>query len=843
MGESSESRWAWVAGASTVCVLLIGWLWPIGIGGRMPVGGDVTSFQIGLMAVLAEALGEGRLPLWNDRWGFGFPGVAESQMGVYYPPHVTLYGLLGVEAAYTASMVLHVLWGGLGARWAARRFGASEAGAVLSGVAWGASGFFLIHLPHQWAYTVGSWAPWAWGLGWSILSGPAGRRAPWLLSAVLAVQILPGHFQLAFCTQVGLLAMAAGSVLTGSGGLRAAMRRSALVALPIAGAFLLASAQVVPTSRLSRLAETQRDFEYLSGFASTPLHLVSLVAPGLFHRSPLWRPIAWDPFHTSPEENLLYVGLVPLFLALGAIVRPGPDARAIRVLVAALAAGLVLGLGPYVPGFGAYSQWPGFSFFRGPARWGIVATLALSILAGLGFDAVRRGRWKRAGIGLVMFVFGAGAWIGLVLGLFELAILAGDRPADSGVITAYQLALDARPWDDEVTVVDLLGEARRPRNDLYVIADQENAGLPLPSATPLRFDRDRVEIYRAELSTTAGLMLGAVGLALLSGRRGVFSAGLLVLAVVDLGFLALRRPIGEAPIRPLAEQSVVLGALSRMPEGTRTVDPVRNLAMVAGASPVLSYRTLDLPIQPGLSAIAQILPRNAPEAGTVLDARRALGARARVIGPISPGMVPGGIDALADRFDETGRLESVEVVDDPVLTGWMLGARFSEIPAGRALRFLLLDAGPTPRAWFLPADLADTDRLRASQGEPGELLDLLADARPLPLRSRSPEHLELDLEAEGPGTVVVAQLDYPEWSASWVGPAGDANPSEIDRVLGGWQGVTVPGPGRRTLRLDYEGRAERWGLVISAVSWAGWGLGLALASRRGRRSSRAGAPA
>ncbi|WP_145267507.1 hypothetical protein [Tautonia plasticadhaerens] len=840
---SSDSRWAWSGGAAAVCVLLVGWLWPIGVGGAMPVGGDVTSFQIGLMAVLDEALAEGRLPLWNDRWGFGFPGVAESQMGVYYPPHATLYGLLGVEAAYTASMVLHVLWGGLGARWAARRFGASEAGAVLSGVSWGASGFFLIHLPHQWAYTVGSWTPWAWGLGWSILSGSSGRKAPWLLSAVLAVQILPGHFQLAFCTQVGLLAMAAGSVLSGVGGRRAAMRRSALVALPMAGAFLLASAQVVPTFQLARLAETQRDYEYLSGFASTPLHLVSLVAPELFHRSPLWRPIAWDPFHTSPEENLVYVGLVPLFLALGAIARPGPSAGAVRVLVVVLAAGLVLGLGPYVPGFVAYSRWPGFSFFRGPARWGIVATLALSILAGLGFDAVRRGDWRRPGISLVMFVFGAGAWIGLVLGLFELAIRAGDRPVDSGIITAYQLALDARPWDDGVTVVDLLGEARRPRNDLHMVADQENAGLPLPSATPLRFDRDRVGIYRAELSTTAGLMLAAVGLALLSGRRGAFSAGLLALAVVDLGLLARRRPIDEAPIRPLAEQSAVLGALSRMPVGTRTIDPMQNLAMVAGVSPVLSYRTLDLPVQPGLSAIAQVLPRDAPEAGTVLDAQRALGARGRVIGPISPGMVPGGIDALADRFDETGRLESVEVVDDPALTGWMLGTRFSKLPAGRAVRFLLLDAGPTPRAWFLPSDLADAGRLRASRGEPGELLDLLADARPLVLRSRSPEHLELDMDAEGPGTVAVAQLDYPEWHASWVDPAGDANPMAIDRVLGGWQGVRVQGPGRRTLRLDYEGRAERWGLVISAVSWSAWGLGLALSARRGRRSPRAGAPA
>ena len=49
--------------------LLVGllvWLWPIGVGGRMPVGGDVTQFSIGLMAVLGRAIRSGRLPLWND---------------------------------------------------------------------------------------------------------------------------------------------------------------------------------------------------------------------------------------------------------------------------------------------------------------------------------------------------------------------------------------------------------------------------------------------------------------------------------------------------------------------------------------------------------------------------------------------------------------------------------------------------------------------------------------------------------------------------------------------------------------------------------------------------------
>jgi hypothetical protein len=838
LGNLGGWRWGWATGSATLCALLVGWLWPIGLGGAMPVGGDVTSFQIGLMAVLGDALREGRLPLWNDRWGFGFPGVAESQMGVYYPPHATLYGLLGVEAAYTMSMVLHVLWGGLGARWAARTFGVSELGAVVSGLSWGASGFFLIHLPHQWAYTVGSWTPWAWGLGWSILSGSGGRRAPWLLSAVLAVQILPGHFQLAFCSQVGLLAMVLGSMLIAGGRRGEAVKRAAMVVLPLAGAFLLASAQMVPTFQLARLAETQRDFEYLSGFASTPLHLISLVAPDLFHRSPLWRPIAWDPFHTSPEENLLYVGLVPLFLALVAIARPGPNAGAVRVLVLVLALGLVLSLGPYVPGFGVSSRLPGFSFFRAPARWGIVVTLDLAILAGLGLDAIRGGRFSRPGRWLLAFAVGAALWISAVVGVFELGLRGEDGPEPSRMTQTYDRIFALRPWQDGVTVAGIRAEARRLQDDLRVVSSQANAGLRPVPASGLRFDRERLEIYRAELATTAGLLLGMIALAMLAGRRSAFAAGLVVLAVVDLGLLSRRRPIDTAPIRPLAQQSEVLGLLAGRPEGTRSIDPMRNLAMVAGAAPVSSYRTLDLPILQRLVAEADALPRTGPDAGALLDLQRVIGARMRVIGPIGA-----GAEALAREFDRTGRLDSARVVEDPALTAWMFGSGYAATPSGRSGRFVVLDAGPAPRAWFLPgASPEEVERLVASGGAPGEVLGVLAVARPLELEAESPEHLAVSVDADGPGLVVVSQLQYPAWRASWIDPQGRANPTGIRGVLGGWQGVMTPGPGRWTLSLDYGGRAERWGLVISAVSWTGWGLGLWASGRR-RTGKRAEEPA
>ena len=91
-------------------------------------------------------------------------------MGVYYPPHLILYGLLPTEQAYVASLVLHTLWGALGAWWAARRFGVSAAGFRAGGILLLGVGFFVIHMPHPWGYTTGSWMPWAWGLAWSILN-------------------------------------------------------------------------------------------------------------------------------------------------------------------------------------------------------------------------------------------------------------------------------------------------------------------------------------------------------------------------------------------------------------------------------------------------------------------------------------------------------------------------------------------------------------------------------------------------------------------------------------------------------------------------------------------------
>jgi hypothetical protein len=69
--------------------------------------------------------------------------------------------------------------------------------------------------------------------------------------------------------------------------------------------------------------------------------------------------------------------------------------------------------------------------------------------------------------------------------------------------------------------------------------------------------------------------------------------------------------------------------------------------------------------------------------------------------------------------------------------------------------------------------------------------------------------------------VVLPRTFDPEWRARWTGPSGD-RPAEVVRVLGGWQGVSVPEPGRWTLHLDYPGRAARLGLAVSTLAWGIW---------------------
>ncbi len=580
----------------------------------------------------------------------------------------------------------------------------------------------------------------------------------------------------------------------------------------------------MPTARLAGLAAGQRDLEYLSGFAATPLHLVNYVAPGLFHRSPLWRPLLWDPFHTSPEELLGYVGLVPLFLAWSAMVREFRRDPVVRFLAILALVGLVLSLGPYAPGFAYLVKIKGFSFFRAPARWGLVTALGLAMLAGKGFD--RWQAWPRIGRSLVRFVIFATAWVLLILGVMELALPARPIRGGRGVARVFQRAFGSLPWTGDPDFFNVMAIARKPQPDVRVPTGLSLAVVLQKPPAGRVFVSQRGWIYGTELAETVLLFVGLCYLGWKCGSLGLSARtaklALLALTFLDLWALGRHRLIDAGPLRPLVDQSPVLARLAREPRGSRIADQrLRNLPMLVGLAPISAYRTLDLPAVASLTALAQ-----QPLVGPVFEplvrrALRATGTSIRVFDPVE---------------NRTGRLlmrdnKAREEIVEPALAGWLFEQRWAEDQANWIQTFRVLRCGEDAvRAWIVPASApGDTDVLEAWSGDPREILPIFDRAEPLTAHSPRPEEMTIPVNAIEPGWVVISQLADPEWKAHWFDErARDLGEAEILPAFpkngepGGWQRVEIPGTGPLLLRLTYDAQDVSVGLATSVVAWMCW---------------------
>ena len=314
-----------------------------------------------------------------------------------------------------------------------------------------------------------------------------------------------------------------------------------------------------------------------------------------------------------------------------------------------------------------------------------------------------------------------------------------------------------------------------------------------------------------------------------------------MLTFLDLMILSQYRPVAFGPLLRLVDQSPVLAQLAREPRGTRTVSGFRNLPMLVGLGPVAAYRTLDLPALEPLSRLAQ--ERLGPEglrAGS-WKAMRAAGAGVRVLDPVET-----AYDRRLARSEKEH--EEPETINDPALAVWIFGPDWSSGHAARSARFRIIHPEAEPhRAWFLPLTaITRPAMLETWDGDLDSLLALFDQALPLRAESHTTQDIDVTVDAETPGWVIVTQLADPQWRWRWRDRDGEGQfATEILPAFrhnlgeGGWQRVRVPGPGRWTLHLQYVANDIREGLAISAVSWLVWCLIIALVALLERRKEKA----
>ncbi len=366
----------------------------------------------------AQSWKAGQVPLWSADVGMGFPLMADGQTGAFYLPTMLLFMFTPPHWAVNLSILLHLWWGALGATWMARRLDMGKHGALLTGVAFGFSGFIAAHTGYLGMQNAVAWLP--WGIG--ALVGGA-----WAAGGLcMAMMLVAGHPQIA---AIGLMLTAAVAIWRG---------RWRGFAVACAFALVAASPQLLATLELVEhsLREGGVDAAFANIGSLPPQELLNGALPALFGMD---RPgdVAQTYFHRGSSywgqgvnhwEMSFYLGLPAIVLAL-----IGARGRRFWPWVCGLS-GLLM-LGGLTPAWMLLRQLPGLEGFRFPVRFSLVLTLGVAVLAGHGLERVLvttdRRVWARR-------VFLAAGLLLLGLGLARLAVDLGEVQLRDRLVSHFE---------------------------------------------------------------------------------------------------------------------------------------------------------------------------------------------------------------------------------------------------------------------------------------------------------------------------------------------------------------------------------------------------------------------
>jgi hypothetical protein len=361
--------------------------------GIEPVGGDPDLMYRPIKAELARHLRQGRLPFWSDRFGLGVPLAAESHAAAFYPPNLLLYGTIGTPAAYRLSLWLHFVALAAASYGYGRVLGLSRAAAALVAIGFPLCGFQAIHAAHEPFYTLMPYVPLCLLLGEKVLDT---GRLIWaaLLALAWGAQLTVGHFQIQMWTGGLVLALGGWRVLRQG----LAVARWLILPASLAWGAGIAWVQLRLTWELTRAVGFSRPTQLLMNFRFPLSHWAQWAMPALY----LGRPRTagdtyWAMLGTTPEEACAYVGVAALLLAcVGIRAVPGRSTLAAWGWIAALAFALAT-MPTWCPwGFEALARIPGIGWFRAPARYTLLTSLGLILLAGRGLDrAADPGSYRR----------------------------------------------------------------------------------------------------------------------------------------------------------------------------------------------------------------------------------------------------------------------------------------------------------------------------------------------------------------------------------------------------------------------------------------------------------------
>ena len=450
-----------LAALTLVCAVVF---WPL-LSGQTYFYGDLQLQFHPWATFWKSQLMQGRVPLWNAGMLGGQPFVGNPQAWVLYPSSLLLWACPAITALALTTW-LHLWLGGAFFYFWMRR-GALKlevVPALLGACVWMLCGFFVAKAQFPNMLQSLAWVPavlWA-GEG---VAARADARSTLVLGGVLGLQLLAGHAQICLFSFY-MLAIYGPYRWFGL----AKRPRFWRVILGFAGAGilagLLAAGQLL--SVVEALGATQRQALTIydaSRFAVLPWTLVILVLP-YHYGNPMDG--SWHyPLRINFWESVMYVGIVPLALALWAVWKE----RRARFWMAWslgflwMACGIFGGLWAL-----GYYVLPGLSRFHDAGRFGVGWSIGAAILAALGAQSLGRAKPRWVWAALFLTVVDLGVFARGVYPFRSVEAAQTPPPAPWGRDAMIE-ARQARLWQPDF--LEVWGYLMPPGD--YRLNDTENA--------------------------------------------------------------------------------------------------------------------------------------------------------------------------------------------------------------------------------------------------------------------------------------------------------------------------------------------------------------------------------
>ena len=718
-------------------------------------------------------------PLWNPHVAAGRPFLANAQSAVLSPFSLPAYllpfwwslGLIAVLKVFAAAFGAYLLGRALG-----MRFG----GALMAGIVYAFSLYFLVWI--AWPQT-NVWAllPWLWLLADRVL------RAPTLLSGaglagVVALQFLGGHPESNFHLLAATVAFFAFRVVVLRRGRALAELRRPLLAFSVglAGGAALAAVALVPFLELLFRSADMDVRETYWELALPERHLLGFLLPDYWGRA------THAAVGAFAQERALYVGALPLMLAIGAVVaRPTLQ----RVGLAAFGA-LLLAIAVGVPPLPQIASAIPIVKTGNHLRVVIILMLCIALLAGFGLDdlAGRRLRRHRAVLGiaaglLVLPVLVLAARGELSAGLVPraLEVAAGidwpSPPPEGDDLTAIRMGSLVAWLVFAGLAMLLLAAAQRQRLGgavlvalacLLAAGDLFKAGMGATPAIP----------------TDEATQPSTQGIEYLESRR-------------PNRFVGLDRPLGPSPLIPnLALRWSLYDARSYDLPVEERYDALWRRAVVDGGPtdhPTSQARLTERAL-PAFRLLSVTDIAQDPDDPPVRDPALPLAYDRRHLRVYAnPRALPraGVVDVQRVVASEEAELDAVL---DPGFDGRRTVVTSTPLPGMRT--------GP-------PGGPAGSARIVAYE----------------------PERVVVEATARRPGELVLTDLHYPGWKVEL-----DGESAPLHRVNYLLRGTSLPA-GRHRVEFLYEPATWRLGWIVSLVALAALGGAVAVALRGRRRAA------